>query len=233
MAGTGEAQKLHQFQQIVAKLHSNESVQEGVHAAAQEGDTLAYVHSIKEAVIEVAHGGVVRAQSHHHVIRKLADDEHGHHGEDHLKGFIPLEIPGLHQGLNDAAVTEDHHERRQDEAQHHLADYHGDTGIFALVAIHHAGVVGVDVGVNDLRQGEDHGQHPSDQGRYASVVDGVGAAAVSRDSFGDGEVPVHADAHQQEHTAEEGDLVHGVHGLARNLPELPLGHDAGGPEGQR
>lgn len=101
------------------------------------------------------------------------------------------------------------------------------------VAVSHAGVVGVDVGVDYLRQGEEHSHHPSDQGRYASVVNGIGTAAVSGNSFGDGEVPVHTDASEQEHATEKGDLVDGIHGLAQKLPERPFGHDAGGPERQR
>lgn len=56
---------------------------------------------------------------------------------------------------------------------------------------------------------------------------------MCRDGFGDGEVPVYADASQQEHTTEKCDLVDGVHRLAQKLPKWPLGHDTGGPEGQR
>lgn len=154
MSGSREAQNLEQFNQIIAKLHSNESVQEGVHTAAQESDALAYIHGIEEPIIVVTLRGFVSAQSHHHVIRQLAEDEHGHDGKDHLQGFISLKVPGLNEGFNDTAVTEDHHECRHDKAQRHLSDHHGEADFLIPVDIRHAGVVGVDIGVNDLRQGE-------------------------------------------------------------------------------
>lgn len=151
MAGRREAQSLHQFQQIIAKLHSNEGIQKGVYTAAQEGDALAYIHGKEEFVIEVTHCVVVRAQSHHYVIRQLTENEHSHDSKDHLQGFVTFKVPGLHEGLNNAAVTENHYKRRQDKAQHHLADHHGDTEIFVPIAVCHTGVVGVDIRVDYLR----------------------------------------------------------------------------------
>lgn len=57
--------------------------------------------------------------------------------------------------------------------------------------------------------------------------------AVSRHGFGDGEVAVHTDETEKEHTAVEADLVNAVHGFAQHQAQHPFSHCVGSPKRER
>lgn len=227
------AQVLQQLQEIIAKLHPDESVEEGIDTAAQESHGSRHVHGVKATVVFLAVRRFLRGHPHDHVVGQLTEHEDGDHGDDDLEGFIPLEVLGLGESFDDADVTEHHNNGGNYEAQDHLTHQHAAVVVYVALAVCHARAVDVDLGEHHVGYGKDHRHDPGDQRRHLSVIHGAVAAPMGGDGFGDGEIAVDADAGEKEHAAEEADLVDGKHGLARIQTQMPSTHETGRPEGKR
>lgn len=221
----------------MAELDPDEGVDHGVQAAPEEGHALRHVRGVQQFVVVVAVLGSSfrrdeRCPEQNQVVRHLADEENGDHGQDDLDGLVALEVLRFAEGPDDAGVAEAHDQEREGEGQDDLADLDDHAQPVAAVGVRRARPV-VDDGVGHLWRGQDQRNHPDQSRRHLAVEHGLGAVAVGGDGFGDAEVAVHADGGEEEHAAVKADLVDGVHGLAHHQAQQPLPGGVGRPKGQR
>ena len=198
----------HQLQQVLAELHPDEAVHQGVQAAPEHrqelGDVVCKEQLFLLSAVDRTVGRAQGAHKQEQRVRQLAQEERRHYRQDHLEGTVTLEAARLTQRHGDGAVAEGHDQERHHEAQGDLRALDSDQQCQVV------GWVGdrvrrtaavVDGGVNHLRDGEHQGQGPDDGRRQPPEVGGLGAVAIRRHGLGDGEVAVHADAGEQEYAA--------------------------------
>lgn len=228
---------LQQLQQVVAELDPDKRVDDGVEAAPEEGQALRDVGGVQQIFFVAAAVGSSlcrdeRTPKENQVVRNLAEEENGDHGQDDLDGLVALKVLSLTEGLDDAAVAEAHDQERGGKGQNDLTDLDDDAQLVVVAGVRRARVV-VDSGVLHFWHREDQRHHPDHGRRHLAEEHGLRAVAVRRGGLGDGKVAVHADAAQKKHAAVKADLVDRVHGLAHAQAQHPRRHGVGRPKGQR
>lgn len=149
------------------------------------------------------------------VVRKLRQDKHKHHSEDDAQRLVLLEVPGLQESADDDRVAEDHDHQRKPEAHADLNGQHQDLdSVFTVVPVDQSAeglvmVASLHLGVDKLREGQEEGDHPDDQADEFTVEQPLLLRVLSLGHLHDRDVAVHADAGEQQHAAEEVDLVDG------------------------
>lgn len=94
-------------------------------------------------------------------------------------------------------------------------------------------MVSLHPGEDELRQGEEGGDHPDAQADEFTAEQPLLLHVVSLGHLHDGDVAVHADAGEQQHAAEEVDPVDGRHQFTERHAKVPAADGVHGPEGQR
>lgn len=163
----------------------------------------------------VGHGGIscLRGlENQQAVVGKLRQNEDKHHGEDDPQRLVLLEVLGLQERADDDGVAEDHDHQGKPEAHADLDGQDQDLdSVFAVVPVDQSArglvMVGLHRGVDELGEGQEGGEHPDDQADEFAAEQPLLLRVLSLGHLHDGDVAVHADAGEQQHAAEEVDLV--------------------------
>lgn len=124
-----------------------------------------------------------------------------------------LKVLGLQKSADDDRVAEDHDHQWKPEAH---ADLYGQDqdldSVFIVVPVDQSaeGLVSwasLHLSVDKLREGQEGGDHPDNQADEFTVEQPLLLRVLSLGHLHDRDVAVHADAGEQEHAAEEVDLV--------------------------
>ena len=171
------------------------------------------------------------------VVGELGQDEDGEHSDGHLQGLVLGRLLGLDQGVDDDGVAASHDHKGEEEAQDDLQGQDGRLESGTLVAgVDHGAdsnsVLLLDLAVQEFREAERGRHHPDGEADHLAVEEPFPPPHLRSHGLCDGDVPVHADAHDEQHTAVEVHLVHAINHLAHEGLEFPLVSGGNGPEGQ-
>lgn len=235
-----------QTEQVAAKAHAHEGVEERVEAAVGEAQALGHRPSSPEEQGGLAAPGddalqvVHRLQERGHVVGQPADAEDQGDEQGQPDGPLLLLGPGTpDQSHRHGAVAVSHDGQRQEEAgvlQH--AGAQDPVVSVDLVVVEGAGGEG---GVRVLRHAAEHqighryNQADQPEGEADQVHRPPPAMLQAGHGVNDGQVAVHGDARQQEAPAQDVELPGQAHQLAGEVAEEPTGEvlqDAEGEGGQ-
>lgn len=171
------------------------------------------------------------------VVGELGQDEDGEHSDGHLQGLVLGRLLGLDQGVDDDGVAASHDHKGEEEAQDDLQGQDGRLESGTLVAgVDHGAdsnsVLLLDLAVQEFWEAERGRHHPDGEADHLAVEEPFLPPHLCSHGLCDGDVPVHADAHDEQHTAVEVHLVHAINHLAHEGLEFPLVSGGNGPEGQ-
>lgn len=236
-----------QTEQVVAKAHAHEGVEERVEAAVGEAQALGHRPGRPQEQDGLAAPGddalqvVHRLQERGHVVGQPADAEDQGDEQGQPDGPLLLLAPGTpEQSHRHGAVAVRHDGQRQEEAGvlQHAGAQHPVVNV-DLVVVEGAGREG---GVGVLRHAAEHQvghryrQADQPEGEADQVHRPPPAMLQAGHGVDDGQVAVHGDARQQEAPDQDVELPGQAHQLAAEVAEEPTGEvlqDAEGEGGQQ
>lgn len=171
------------------------------------------------------------------VVGELRQDEDGEHSDGNLEGLVLGGLLGPDQGVDDDGIAASHDHKGEEEAQGDLQGQDRRLEFGTLVAgVDHgadsSSVFLLDLAVQELREAERSRHHPDGKADHLAVQEPFLPPHLRPHGLRDGDVPVHTDAHDEQHAAVEVHLVHAVDHLAHEGLEFPLVSGGNGPEGQ-
>ena len=163
------------------------------------------------------------------VERRPADDKHGHQGDDEPERLALLAAGGVAEGPEDADVAVEHDQQGEHETQNHadeLQPHQPLSGVLSKPHLAHARRMTV-YGVRlhhlferDVHHAQAQAAHPDDGARNLRMA-GV-ALPAGADGVDNGQVPVEADAGQEEDPTVAVQGEEGAGKLAHSHAEHPL-----------
>lgn len=124
-----------------------------------------------------------------------------------------LEVLGLQESADDDGVAEDHDHQWKPEAHADLDGQDQDLDSIFIVVPEDQSAGGLvllarlHIGVDKLGEGQEGGDHPHNQADEFTAEEPLLLRVLGLGHLHDRDVAVHADAGEQEHAAEEVDLV--------------------------
>lgn len=173
------------------------------------------------------------------VVRKLGENKHEHNGKDDTEGLVLFKAFCLQECADNDRVAEKHDQQRKAETHAYLQGQHQDLcTVECIVPVDHSAIglflwVQLHLSKDKLRQGHDNGDRPNTDTSKFAVKQPLLLEVLSFGYLHDGNVAVHANAGEEQHAAEEVDLVESRHYFARTAPEIPALDGVNCPEGQR
>lgn len=149
-----------------------------------------------------------------------------------------LKVPGLQQCADNYCVTKDHHQQWETEAHADLKGEHQDLCPIVFVvpvdqsAERLARMVGLDLGKDELGEGQQGGDKPNPHAHQFAVEQPLFLQVLGLGNLHNSNIAVHTNACKQEHAAEEVDFVEGRHHFAQSQTKGPSLYGIDSPDGQ-
>lgn len=149
-----------------------------------------------------------------------------------------LKVPGLQQRADDYCVTKDHHQKWETEAHADLNGEHQDLcPIVFVVPVDQSAErlvmkVGLDLGKDELREGQQDGDKPNPHTHQFAVEQPLFLQVLGLGNLHNSNIAIHTYACKQKHAAEEVDFVEGRHHFAQTHTKGPALYGIDSPDGQ-